>query len=897
VTFGGLNTAGGAVTLVGPTTVESLTFNQFTGTYTLGASGQTITLNGGINKTSTSAAVTFASPITLGGDQAWMNNSSGALTTANGTNLITNNGYQLTVDGTGTNNFGVINNSAVTLAGSGALVKNGTGRLNVGGLNAGFSGSVAINGGVLQVYNDPGALGSGNLALNGGVLSFYWGTIYTRTLGSGTNQVMILGGESGFAGAGTSGPSVSLGTTVVWGAAGEGSATGNFNPGKFVLGDAGTTNAGVTTFSSGIDLNGATRTIMAPKGLNVAGNVSTISGAITGTGAAGLIKEGDGTLILSAANTFTGNTTISGGVLRIGNNTAGTLNSGNYAGNISVASGAILQIWSSAAQTLSGIISGAGGLNKAYGGALTLSGPNTYTGRTSFLPQTTAGFTVNITSFNSVNGGTPLLANSSLGAPTTIANGTIDIGDGGKQAGVNLTYTGPGETTDRVINFGFNGTASQTISASGSGLLKFTSAMTGNAITTQSGALILSGTGSGEITQTLPVLPNGGLSKSGNGTWTLGGANSYTGPTAISAGKLFINGNQSSATGNVSVTSGATLGGSGAIGGHTTIASGGKLEFEISTAQGSHNPLDLVAGKDFTFSGTSTLTITSAGGASPGIYTLITGGNNIIGSAPGTLVLPANWAATVSISGNSLLLNVTSTGATYAVTYNANSATSGTVPSSQTKNHDVSLALALNSGGLARTGYSFAGWNTLANGQGTSYAEGASYTTNAALTLYAKWTMLPYTSWVSGTFTNTFTDTALTANPDGDSLTNLQEFAFGTDPTASVLSPISFDSGGAVNSTGVPKLMNFAATGQAADFRAVFGRRKDHVAAGLNYAVHFSADMTMWTASGTTPSVLTGAVNPSDIEAVSVPYPATVPVTGGGAAQPPKFFKVLVTQN
>ena len=70
----------------------------------------------------------------------------------------------------------------------------------------------------------------------------------------------------------------------------------------------------------------------------------------------------------------------------------------------------------------------------------------------------------------------------------------------------------------------------------------------------------------------------------------------------------------------------------------------------------------LAAGKTLTFSGASTLTITTSGGATPGIYTLVTGGNNITGVAPATLNLPVGWAATVSISGNNLLLNVTSTG-------------------------------------------------------------------------------------------------------------------------------------------------------------------------------------------------------------------------------------------
>jgi uncharacterized repeat protein (TIGR02543 family) len=80
---------------------------------------------------------------------------------------------------------------------------------------------------------------------------------------------------------------------------------------------------------------------------------------------------------------------------------------------------------------------------------------------------------------------------------------------------------------------------------------------------------------------------------------------------------------------------------------------------------------------------------------------------------------------------------------TYAVTYNANASTSGTAPAAQTKIQGVALTLAINTGTLARTGYTFAGWNTAANGTGTDYAVGSSYTANAAVTLYAKWTALP----------------------------------------------------------------------------------------------------------------------------------------------------------
>ncbi|NCC14609.1 MAG: hypothetical protein EOM32_14700, partial [Spirochaetia bacterium] len=83
---------------------------------------------------------------------------------------------------------------------------------------------------------------------------------------------------------------------------------------------------------------------------------------------------------------------------------------------------------------------------------------------------------------------------------------------------------------------------------------------------------------------------------------------------------------------------------------------------------------------------------------------------------------------------------------TYLVSYDANSASSGSVPAAQTKTYGSNLTLASNTGLLAKTGYTFAGWNTAANGSGTDYAAGATYSTNAALTLYAKW----IATWVVG---------------------------------------------------------------------------------------------------------------------------------------------------
>jgi autotransporter-associated beta strand protein len=154
---------------------------------------------------------------------------------------------------------------------------------------------------------------------------------------------------------------------------------------------------------------------------------------------------------------------------------------------------------------------------------------------------------------------------------------------------------------------------------------------------------------------------SGNLIKEGSGTFALGGANTYDGAITVNQGKLLITGSLSNIDAALTVNSGATLGGSGTIGRNVTIEEGGKLEFAISTDDASHDGLEISSGRSFAFSGASELTITSSSGATPGTYTLITGGDPITGSAPATVNLPEGWAATVTVSGNSLLLNIAST--------------------------------------------------------------------------------------------------------------------------------------------------------------------------------------------------------------------------------------------
>lgn len=83
----------------------------------------------------------------------------------------------------------------------------------------------------------------------------------------------------------------------------------------------------------------------------------------------------------------------------------------------------------------------------------------------------------------------------------------------------------------------------------------------------------------------------------------------------------------------------------------------------------------------------------------------------------------------------------------YTITYNSNSATSGSVPTDSTNyNIGQNITVKANSGSLVRTGYTFAGWNTQADGNGTSYLSGTQYQVGSAnVTLYAKWSANTYT--------------------------------------------------------------------------------------------------------------------------------------------------------
>jgi autotransporter-associated beta strand protein len=179
--------------------------------------------------------------------------------------------------------------------------------------------------------------------------------------------------------------------------------------------------------------------------------------------------------------------------------------------------------------TLNSPISGSFNFTKAGSGVLNLSPDNNYTGSTSLNDGN-----IIVSSIKTL--ATP----SSLGAPTTLANGTIALG--AVTNPVALQYTGSGDTTDRVLNLA-NTTGNVVITQAGTGLLKFTSNLTATGAGSKNFILDGSTAGTGEISG---VIVNNSatnltrLVKNGTGTWILSGNNTFTGPVTINGGNLII---------------------------------------------------------------------------------------------------------------------------------------------------------------------------------------------------------------------------------------------------------------------------------------------------------------------------------------------------------------------
>ena len=115
----------------------------------------------------------------------------------------------------------------------------------------------------------------------------------------------------------------------------------------------------------------------------------------------------------------------------------------------------------------------------------------------------------------------------------------------------------------------------------------------------------------------------------------------------------------------------------------------------------------------------------------------------------------------------------------YTVVYDGNGNTSGTAPVDGNSPYTVnSTVTVLGPGTLTKTGYTFASWNTAANGTGTSYTPAATFSITADTTLYAQWTIntytLTYTAGVNGTISGASPQT-VNHGADGSEVTAVPE--------------------------------------------------------------------------------------------------------------------------
>ncbi|WP_027360613.1 DUF4347 domain-containing protein, partial [Desulforegula conservatrix] len=499
------------------------------------------------NKTIGFAAGLTGQTITLGS----------AATVAAGTTFDVDTAGTLTISGSSlslpgalnlTNGAGDLLTIGSTLAGAGSIAKTGAGTLILSGANT-YSGTTAVSGGTLQTNSlgstsgltlDGGALktngsplsysnavtvgnsggttdlSNGSIALSGAISGVGALTINSTAPGnvlslSGTNTysggTVLNGGILQFG----SDTAVGSGTLIVNGGKVRASGvTSRTLTNNLVLGGTLTmSGSAALTFTGAVDLGGASRTIS-----NTIASDLTLGGTVS-NGSLVVSNPNSGALVLTGINTY-GTTSVTAGTLSIErdyNLGSGlvTLNNGSLVligSNVTIDNAFSLgashgTINNANAVTLSGSISGTGNLTKTGAGTLTLSGSNTYGG-------------------------------------TTVSAGTFSVG------------------SDSNLGAGQINLANSTIfQVTGATIIDNAIGLTGNATIQSDASVGVSGVISG----------NFNLAKTGVGTLTLSGTNTYGGTTTVSSGGLSVAADANLGTGQIILATNTTL----AITGATTI--------------------------------------------------------------------------------------------------------------------------------------------------------------------------------------------------------------------------------------------------------------------------------------------------------------------------------------
>ena len=509
-------------------------------------------------------------------------------------------------------NYTVSNASGTTgLAGAGTLTKSGTATLTLSGVNT-YTGGTAITAGTIKlgIANALGANGA-SVAVNSGALLDL----------NGTNQAINFTAGTG---AGTVANNFGSGTSILTLAGTAVTIVDNTNSTSGKVAVVVTTNSQAmsnsNTYSGGTTVNGgAFLYLNAPNplgagtgGINLttaltSGLVSdpgvSIANDISGPGYVSINQQANGTLTLTGNLTNTGNYTF--------RNTS-NVQAYNFAGN-------------GTTSTLSGVIGGTGGTNggtitgsitKSGTGILTLSGQNVYTGTTTIsagtlklgatgtatytpLGTTAAGTTVSGT-------GTLDLAGFTLGAAEALSL----AGTGTASSGA-LANSGGAATYSGLVTLG----AAASIVSNGNIVLSNVGTITGATI-----GLTLDGTATGSSIASIIGTTTGTLTKQGNGTWTLSGANTYTGTTTIAAGILRYGVSNAISTGAVTLT-GGTL---DMVGFTDSVAAFTLTSGTLKMAANQTGTAQLVSTGVAALGTTNTLDLTGMG-TTAGLYKLVSG--------------------------------------------------------------------------------------------------------------------------------------------------------------------------------------------------------------------------------------------------------------------------------
>ncbi|WP_312262314.1 autotransporter-associated beta strand repeat-containing protein, partial [Limnohabitans sp.] len=357
-------TYGGAVTLSNNSTLADLSNVRFLGDVNaLTTAGASLTVNAGGNVTFT-GDVGAAQPLaSLAIDSA----------SVNAVRLAVRDQLQVAVSDV---------NALSTLSGavSGAangLLKRGAGVLRLTGGN-GYTGDTRIDAGTL-VLAGAATLGQGNYT---GAMVLAKGSVFQFDSSAPQDMAGAISGAGQVKQSGTgvlslSGANTYSGGTLMTAGVLEAASAG-------ALGQTGdlTFSGGTLRYSANNQTDYSARLSGAANGYRVdtAGQNVTFATALVGS-TASLEKLGSGTLTLTGANSYAGDTLVSAGKLLL--NGSAQLGGGQYGGAIRLAGGATLQLDSDQPQTFSGVISGAGNLLKnSANTTLTLTGENTYTGET-----------------------------------------------------------------------------------------------------------------------------------------------------------------------------------------------------------------------------------------------------------------------------------------------------------------------------------------------------------------------------------------------------------------------------------------------------------------------------------------------------------------------------------